>query len=160
MICVACAKRCDPNRSFCRNCGSSVFIDQAAAPRPVSTVAAASVSEPWSSPRSVSQPSPQARRAGQGPRSRSSRAQRPPLTAPAAVGAIAGLLRLIILGVVVWYAGSALLAVPEIRALRDAFRRGDSAEMTSAVQGVRSWLQSLLPNGSGESAVPEPPQRR
>ena len=160
MICVACGKGCDPNRSFCRNCGSSVFIDQAGAPQPVSTVAAASVSQPWASSPSVSQPSRQTYTARQGPRARSPRAVRPPPTAPAAVGAIAGLIRLIILGVVVWYAGSALLAVPEIRALKDALRRGDPAEVTSAVQDVGSWLQSLLPNGSSEPAVPEPSQRR
>ncbi|MEQ1869706.1 MAG: TonB family protein [Vicinamibacterales bacterium] len=27
LICVACGRRCDPNRSFCSNCGSAVFVD-------------------------------------------------------------------------------------------------------------------------------------
>lgn len=160
MICVACGKTCDPTRSFCRNCGSSVFVHQGAH-QPAWSAASASVSQASPSAPTVNQPSRRAdtveARPRPGPtRPGSPRAARQPAPAPAAVGAVASLVRLIIAGGVVWYVGSALLGVPEIRTLKDALQQGDQTQIESAAQGVRSWFQSRLSSVPGDPANPEP----
>ena len=67
-----------------------------------------------------------------------------------------GLIRLIIAGGFVWFIGSALLGVPEIRTLKDALQQGDQVQIESAVQGVRSWFQSRLSSAAGDPVTPEP----
>lgn len=160
MICVACGKTCDPTRSFCRNCGSSVFVHQGAH-QPAWSATSASVSQASPSAPTVNQPSRQAdtvkARPRPGPtRPGSPRAARQPAPAPAAVGAVVGLVRLIIAAGVVWFVGSALLGVPEIRTLKNALQQGDQTQIESAVQGVRSWFQSRLSSVSGDPVTPEP----
>lgn len=160
MMCVACGKTCDPTRSFCRNCGSSVFVHQGAH-QPAWSAASGSVSQSPPEASTVNQTSRVAEtvraRPGQGPtRPGAARAARQSAPAPAAVGAIASLVRLIIAGGVVWYVGSALLGVPEIRTLKAALQQGDQTQIDSAVQGVRSWFQSRLSSVSGDPVIPEP----
>lgn len=77
---------------------------------------------------------------------------------PEAAGAIAGVVRLVIFGAVLWYVGSALLRIPPIRAFKDALLTGDTEQVTAAADEVRSWFQSFRSGTFGETTVSQPAQ--
>ena len=127
MVCSACGRTTDPNRSFCQACGSAVFVE---GPRVQQRVAAP--------------PAPRVRR----PKPISTeRSTRPIASAgSAAVGCLGSLVRLAIFVGIVWYVGRWLLAIPEVRTLVDAFGAGalTDAQLTAAMTAVRDRVLELV----------------
>ena len=125
MVCSACGRKVDPNRSFCWACGSAVFLD---GPRVEQLVAApASQRRPSRSPSLDRQPRPIAS------------------TRSASVGCLTSLVRLGIFVGIVWYVRKWLLAIPEVRAPVDAFLSGafTDAQLDAAMTAVRHRVLQL-----------------
>jgi len=138
MVCSACRRRVDTSRSFCRACGSSVFTDDADFRGPRVE-------------RAVEQrvDAPVARRRLE----RLTSAERPPWAGPSTTsrlarpaGCLAALVRLLIFGAIVWYVGKWLLAIPEVRALVNAFTSGalTDDQLNAAGTAIRGRLLQLL----------------
>ena len=141
MVCSACGRKVDPERSFCRHCGSMVFIDESERrwrdthdarqpPAPVDqnvTVAA--------TPVRLRRPAP---------------LQRPARTVPAppslSLGCIGGLVRLLVFAAVVWYGGRWLLSIPEVKSLANAAMSGSFSDeqLNAAINAVRTQILQLL----------------
>src|SRR5689334_3248522 len=119
MVCSACGRRVDSDRSFCRHCGSAVFIDAADFPgwraeRSVEARDDTVTARPQLSQSAMSTP------AQRRPRVRTSTTSVP----VKAAGCLGALVRLVIFGAIIWYVGKWLLAIPEVRTLLDAFASG------------------------------------
>lgn len=172
MICLACKRRVDGNRSFCRNCGSSVFIEKNEAasflaryadPVDVTPPAGRTPAPPPPSspsrPASRSLPSPSgiatAKRARQQQAARDVKA-----AAASGAGCIAGLVRLAIFAAIIYYGGSALLRIPEVANVKDAIQRGDTDALDSALQALRDRFRSGFSDrpASDREAPGQPPQ--
>ena len=144
MVCSACGRKADPNRSFCRACGSSVFTDDVEfrrrpAERPVeqSVDDLAPRHRPARPARSTSVQPP--------PRATASTASGP---AKAAAGCLAAIVRLAIFVAIIWYAGKWLIGIPEVRTLLNAFMSGafSDDQLNAAVTAIRDHLLRLLGN--------------
>lgn len=141
MICGSCGKWCDPNRSFCTNCGSSVFFDA----RDKRGLAHAP---------SVSWSRSEARRPDQ------------PITAAGAKAATAAslmpLVRLVIVGLVLWYAARWLLTIPEVRALKDGVQQGQysDADAQAALDALRARMDTTLGRSPATDTTPQPESPR
>jgi hypothetical protein len=61
-------------------------------------------------------------------------------------GCLAALVRLLIFGAIVWYVGKWLLAIPEVRALVNAFMSGalTDDQLNAAGTAIRDHLLQLL----------------
>jgi hypothetical protein len=61
-------------------------------------------------------------------------------------GCLAAVVRLVIFGAIVWYVGNWLLAIPEVRALVNAFTSGafTGDQLNAAVTAIRGRLLGLL----------------
>jgi TonB family protein len=149
MICASCGRRCDPDRSFCTNCGSSVFLDEPAKPafsasrtRPSLSSAARRLQSLQRSATSFD-PAAVARRA------------RALQAAPSF--RIGPLVRFAVLVGLLWYAANWLLDIQEVRLLKDAFQRGafSDAEVSAAREAVRARLDAVL--GRAPAPVAPPP---
>ena len=141
MVCSACGRKVDPERSFCRNCGSMVFIEErerrwrethaaTQPPAPVDQTVRVQTT-PVRTPR----PAPVQRPARPVP-------VRPPLS----LGCIGGLVRLLLFVAVVWYAGRWLLSIPEVKTLANAVMSGSVSDdqLNTAVNAVRTEILQLL----------------
>ena len=142
MICSACRRRVDPQRSFCPNCGSAVFIDpddagwRAAGPAPPATQSIDQSRALTTRPRRSSLPPLSTRRQSSGgsPTPRSS------------VGCLGCLTRLALLVAIVWYVGGWLRSIPEVRTLLDGFLSGSISDdqVNAAVEAVRTQIEQLF----------------
>lgn len=182
MICGSCRRRCDPNRSFCTNCGSSVFIDE----RDVSAFSGRSI--PRVSP--TSQASRQLKSLQESAQSfqksvqsfqksaqsfdrtavaeaaRAIRARSAAVssTAPQAFR-VGGLIRFAVLVFLLWTAANWLLQIAEVRALKDAIQRGEYSDdiARAASDALLARLDAALgrkpPAATARPAPAERPQR-
>ena len=141
MVCSACGRKVDPERSFCRHCGSMVFIDEGERrwrETRESTQPPAPVDQSVSvqaTPVRMRRPAP---------------VQRPvrpvPSTPPLSLGCIGGLMRLLLFVAVVWYGGRWLLSIPEVKTLANAVLTGSVSDdqLNTAVNAVRTQILQLL----------------
>lgn len=121
VICVACQRRCDPNKSFCANCGSAVFVDAnepgARGPRPRREWAAAARNQPTNI-RTI---------------------ERPTVNFP-----IGGLIKWAVFLFIVWKAWGVLVQFPEVRTMVDAVERGETPNVQPAIEALRNALQTAV----------------
>lgn len=172
MRCSACGARCDPNRSFCRRCGSAVFVDDAdfaqmrrrtleAAQEAVDTVRSAARDPRVESVRRAIQRRP-ARQATQ-------RAVPAPAGAAAGAGCLAGLVRWAFFVGLIYFALVSLQVWPAVREMVDAAVRGEQVDVLPAVNRVRALFDlapiERAPRESGRAPgtpsgdAPEPASR-
>jgi hypothetical protein len=157
MICASCGRRTDPNRSFCTNCGSSVFVDDRDAlrvlpSRPSSSSLSSSSSSALDQLRSIEQRSATAfERAAAARRATRAEARR---VAP--VLRLGPIVRLGILAIVLWYAVSWLSKIPEVLALKDGLQQGrlSDDDVRLAKEALRERLYVLV------GGTPPPPSRQ
>ena len=157
MICGSCRRRTDPNRSFCTNCGSSVFVDEGHeagfSASPVSR--SSSVSATPRALRDLQRSATSLDRTAVATVAKSLRAAR---SAKAAVPAftLGPLIRFGIFVVVLWYAGSWLLRIPEVLLLKERARAGhfSDEDLQVAKNAVVDRLQTFLRNAQD----PNPPR--
>jgi TonB family protein len=158
MVCASCGRRVDPNRSFCTNCGSSVFVEEGeqSSFRPFASAmssASASASESAkatlrSLQRSAESPSAAFRSFQRSARSFERAAARRAVTARSAAPAfrLGPLIRFAVVVFLVWTAASWLLDIPEIVALKEAIQHGrlGDDEVRAARDAVRARLDAVL----------------
>ncbi len=137
MVCSACGRRVDPDRSFCTNCGSSVFV--AGNDSILSRTFQLATNE--SAQIEVQQ--------RQQPRQRAVTTAR--ASSPGC--ALGGLIRLIVFAGILWYAWTYLRAIPEVQVVRDQIERGESPDFTPVVEALRTRVQRAL----GEETTPDAP---
>jgi TonB family protein len=184
MICGSCERKVDPNRSFCTNCGSSVFIDE----RDVRPRAVAAASQPPQPPSSFLQSLQDAAkslqdstrkvessrsfeaarsidrselaRKARAARSTAARATARATAAKQAAPAfsIVPMIRLAIFVWIVWYVGGWLLKIPEVLALKDRVVAGHFSDddLTAARDAIGARIQTFLRNAQD----PNPPSRQ
>src|SRR5438552_6363952 len=149
MVCASCGRRVDPTRSFCTNCGSSVFVED----RGPSVIHRAP-------PRLPSLPSvpPQASKAASAAlrslqRSASSfdraavrAAARSTVSVRTAPFRLGPLIKLAIFVFVIWTAFNWLMDIPEMIALKEGFQHGrlTDDEIRAAGDAVRARIDALL----------------
>jgi hypothetical protein len=146
VVCSSCRRKVDPDRSFCRNCGSASFADESdaqlrlndlahllALPETPDAAARVPARMPPRRPRPGIQPAP-------------SPAARRPSPAAASTGCIAGLVRLVIFVAVIWYGGGWLFGIPEVAHLRDAMLTGSFSDqqVNAALDAIREHVAELL----------------
>jgi hypothetical protein len=146
VVCSACGRKVDPDRSFCRNCGSASFADESderigltgftqvlSAPEIKDAVARLPARMPPRRPGPMIQPAP----------SSTTRRSSP---AAASAGCIAGLVRLVIFIAIVWYVGRWLFGIPEVASLRDAMLTGafSDQQVNAALEAIRAHVADLL----------------
>src|SRR5262245_26840386 len=183
MICASCERKVDPNRSFCTNCGSSVFIDErdvrprraaAAGQPPASSSFLQSIqdarkslqdsarkvesSRPFEAARSIdrSELARKARAARSSAARATARATAATQAAPAFT--VVPLIRLAIFVWLVWYVGGWLLKIPEVLVLKDRVVAGHFSDddFKAARDAVGDRIQTWLRN----SQDPNPPPRQ
>ena len=158
MVCGACGRRVDPTRSFCTNCGSSVFTDekQWSLFRP----AAASSSSVSASPSQVAAKALRTiqQSAGSFDRAAARRAFEARTAAAAPAVRLGGAIRFVIFVLLIWTAVNWLRDIPEIITLKDAFQRGGASDddMRKAGQAVRDRLNGLVGNAPATKSAPRP----
>jgi TonB family protein len=158
MVCGSCRRTCDPNRSFCTYCGSSVFIEE--------RDEASFFGRP--APRLSLRPS-ESRQIKALRRSTPSfgsavtdaanawRARKVPAGAARLPFLPGTVIKFAIFGLLAWYAAGWLLQVPEVRVLKDAFQRGDVTD--EVVRAAGDALLVRLNDALGRQPVPNgPPQ--
>ena len=137
--CSSCGARCEPTRSFCKRCGSAVFVDETAYSRlrqmpdlehggsQVGASGASSGSGP------VTVPIPQAvRRAA-----RRGAVKQVPAAAAAGAGCLGSLIRWVVFVGVAYYALNALGLWPGLKGAADALLRGDQSGVTAFIDQLR-----------------------
>src|SRR5262245_22420132 len=132
MICGSCRRRCDPTRSFCTNCGSSVFIDERDARSFFGeAIARVSQSSPVAEQVRALQQSAQSidretvARATKALRSGKRTVRRASQTAQATRSlSLAPLFKLAIFAFLIWYAVGWLRTIPEVLFLKDRVQAG------------------------------------
>ena len=155
MICMSCGRRTDPNRSFCTNCGSAVFVSSTEG---ASRLAPARRSRRDMQPvrgnnePSAFTPEPEARRSP-------AQARRPARNAAATAASLApifGLIRFSVFLFILWQVGGFLMTVPEVRTAVEATMRGDSETAAAAVEALRrraeAMLQQIVSQGASSSS--------
>ncbi len=142
MRCRACKTRCDPNHSFCRRCGSAVFVDEAtSAADTLRAVSAQTLSPDGPAASRVNFPQPAPRRRQARPE-RTSVPRVPRATAeaaPSVVAAIGSLIRMaLFFGLL--YAVISLWSVQEVRDLVVSLVRGERPELQPLLIRLTDWL--------------------
>lgn len=140
MVCSACGRRVDADRSFCRNCGSATFIE-ADELRPRWALPTAPAEQPIERHAEVPTIRTRAARA-----TTAARRAKSSTTKSSASGCLFGLVRFAIYVAIVWYVGNWLYAIPEVRTLLSAFASGafTDAQLNAALNAIRDHLFSLL----------------
>jgi TonB family protein len=171
MVCASCGRRVDPSRSFCTNCGSSVFIEEreqslfrplASGVSPVSASASESAKAALRSlQRSAESPSATWRSLQRSARSIERAAASQAVTARRAAPPfrLGPLIRFAIVVLLVWTAASWLLDIPEVITLKDAIQHGrlGDEEMRAAGEAVRARLDAVLGRTSEAKRNAPPP---
>ena len=183
MICGSCERRVDPNRSFCTNCGSSVFIDErevksragsTAGPPPAESSFLRSLQEatrslqesaksvesskPFEAAKSIDRAA--LARKAQAVRATAARASARATAAKRAAPSfsVLPLIRLAIFVWLVWYVGGWLLRIPEVLVLKDRVQAGHFSDddLKAARDAIGERIQTWLRN----SQDPNPPARQ
>lgn len=154
--CSSCGARCEPTRSFCKRCGSAVFVDEAAYSRlrqmpdlehggsQVGASGASSGSGP------VAVPIPQAvRRAAR----RGTAKQAPPAVA-AGAGCLGSLIRWVVFVGIAYYALNAFGLWPGLKGAADALLRGDQSGITAFIDQLRGFAGTTQDAGSEPGQPP------
>jgi len=156
MICGSCRRRTDPNRSFCTNCGSSVFVDEGSeamfAASPVSR--SSSVSATPRSLRDLQRSASSIDRTAVATVAKKSLRAARAAKAAAPSFTLAPLIRLALLVWLVWYVGGWLLAIPEVLVVKDQLKSGhiSDADLQAAKDAVGARIQTFL--GSAQDSNP------
>ncbi len=134
--CSSCGARCEPTRSFCKRCGSAVFVDDTVYTRlsqmpdlehSGSQGASASVSGPSTLPVPQSAHRPARRDA----------VQRAPAAVVANAGCIGSLVRWAVFVGIAYYALNAFGLWPDVRSAATGLLGGDRTELTALVGRLR-----------------------
>src|SRR5688572_1533048 len=126
MICGSCRRRCDPDRSFCTNCGSSVFSDE----RDALSLFGQQVQRLSSSSqasrrlRSFEQSAQSIDRAAVGRAARTMRSRTAAAGKAAQPFRLGPLIKLAVVGFIVWNVASWMLTIPEVFALKERVQAG------------------------------------
>lgn len=167
MRCNSCGARSDPTRSFCRRCGSAVFVDDGiyASLRAAAAAATASISAPDHTvkPDAVSGPSNPVPRVAQAARQAARRVRtQPPQVAAAGAGCLGSLIRTALFLGFVYFILNSLGVWPVIRQTASAVANGEQVDLLPVVNQLRA-LVDLPPldrfdnSGSGESTPSQQP---
>lgn len=144
VICMSCRRRCDPNRSFCSNCGSSVFIDTTTEGSRQSLDVEASTAEESAARR----PNPPTRR------------MRPPVARPGRPAvdgsSLASLIKFGIFLFIAYRLAGFLLGIPEIRTLVDQVQRGETPNIESALESLQQTVATTIQRAIGAATAPSP----
>lgn len=155
MICGSCGRRCDPNRSFCTNCGSSVFIDERAGPAFSASPAprSSSVSATPRALRALQRSATSFDRTAVSTAAKALKASNVPLSFP-----LGRLVRVTIFAILLWYAASWLLEISEVRSLKDAFQHGEltDQDLRAARDAVFARLDAVLGRTPAQVAQSRP----
>jgi TonB family protein len=160
MICGSCRRRCDPYRSFCTHCGSSVFIDEREAASFFRGFASRVPSSPEVSRqiRALQQSAQSFDRKAVADAARSLRARTTSVskTAPQVLR-LGPFFRLAVFAFLVWYAAGWLLTIPEVLVLKERVQAGhfSAADLQAARDAVGARIQTFLRNAQD----PNPPPR-
>ena len=179
MVCGACERRVDPSRSFCTNCGSSVFLDEREA-RSRSAWTARGSAPPASTPSTFLESLQErakslqasgktiqdsARRAQESAKSldraaaaRRVRARAATVKKAAPSFSLAPLVKFVIFALIVWNVGKWLLAIPEVLVLADRVQAGhfSDTDLQAARDAIGARIQTFLRNAQD----PNPPPAR
>jgi TonB family protein len=162
MICGSCRRRCDPNRSFCTNCGSSVFVDEgseaAFSASPVTR--SSSVSATPRSLRELQRSAKSFDRTAIATGAKALRAARAAQAAAAPSLRLGPPIRLLIFIGLAWYVGSWLLKIPEVLLLKDRVQAGHftDEDLQAARDAIGARIQTFLRNAQDPNP-PAPPAR-
>ncbi len=187
MICGSCERKVDPNRSFCTNCGSSVFISErdvrpraaAAAGQPPQASSSflqslqdavkslqdsarkVESSRPFEAARSIDR-SELARKARAARSTVARTASRTTVRATAAKEAVPAftlgpLIKLVIFVWLVWYVGGWLLKIPEVLVLKDRVVAGHFSD--EDVKAARDAIGDRIQTWLRNTQDPNPPPR-
>jgi TonB family protein len=126
MICGSCRRPCDPNRSFCTHCGSSVFIDARDEAsffgRPAPRLSRRPSESRHIKALQQSVPSLGSAVTDAAKRLRARKVPASTAGVPFLPGTV---IKVAIVVFLVWYTAGWLLRVPEVRVLKEAFQRGE-----------------------------------
>src|SRR5262245_59508910 len=151
MICGSCRRPCDPNRSFCTYCGSSVFIDARDEAsffgRPAPRL---SLRPPESRQIKALRQSVPSLGSAVTDAANALRARKVPASTAGVPFLPGTVIKVAIVGFLVWYAAGWLLQVPEVRVLKDAFQRGDVTD--DVVRAAGDALLVRLNDALGQPA--------
>ena len=166
MKCNSCGARSDPTRSFCRRCGSAVFVEENvyASMRAAAAAAISSISPPDHAvqPDAVSGPSnpvPRVARAAK-QAARRVRTQQPQAAAVAGAGCLGSLVRTAVFLGFAYFMLNGLGVWPAVRQAATAVANGEQVDVTGLVNQFRAFID-LPPlernNGSGSGGpAPDP----
>ena len=168
MICGSCRRRTDPNRSFCTNCGSSVFVDEGSeagfSASPVTR--SSSVSATPRSLRDLQRSATSIDRTAVATVRKSLKAARAAKAATVPSFSLAPLIRLVVFVWLVWYVWGWLAAIPEVVVLKDQLQSGhiSDADLQAAKDAVGARIQTFLrntqdPNPPAAAPRPTPVER-
>src|SRR5262245_56190692 len=153
MICGSCRRRCDPNRSFCTNCGSSVFIAERDAasffggfiPQVSSSSPVAEAQRQWSALKKSAQ-SFDRRAVADAATAFGGRTARRARKAPPPSINLAPLIKLAVFVFVVWYVAGWLRTIPEVIMLKDRLQAGhfSDADLQAARDAIGDRIQTFL----------------
>ena len=137
MFCGSCYRRVDATRSFCPRCGSAVFIER-------DDRLWFTEREEWqrvvSTARQAAGGATEAAQRARMPRPRRPQSAASPAEAAAAqtIGCLGSLVRLAVVGSLVWFIGGWLWSLPEVRALVDTMqnRPASSEEVLETARAV------------------------
>lgn len=168
--CSSCGARCEPTRSFCKRCGSAVFVDEVAYSRlrqmpdlehggsQVGAAGASSGSGP------VAVPVPKALRRA----ARRGAVQQAPAAAAAGAGCVGSLVRWAVFAGIAYYALNAFGLWPGLRGAAEALLRGDQSAASAFIdqlRGVDGSTADSAPDadepsapGAPDSALVTPPR--
>ena len=151
MICRACHRKVDPTRSFCTNCGSFSFTDEAEAPLR-HLAARRRVRETSERIAGMPEVAAQVRRTARA----AQQAGQPAQAAAQLTGCLTGLVRLGLLLAALWYGSQWLLSIPEVATLRDAVVSGafSDDQVSAAAEAVKARVRQLF----GASPAPTDPE--
>lgn len=159
MKCNSCGARSDPTRSFCRRCGSAVFVEENvyASMRAAAAAAISSISPPDHAvqPDAVSGPSnpvPRVARAAK-QAARRVRTQQPQAAAVAGAGCLGSLVRTAVFLGFAYFMLNGLGVWPAVRQAATAVANGEQVDVSGFVNQLRALID-LPPLDNPEGASP------
>ena len=146
--CSSCGARCEPTRSFCKRCGSAVFVDEAVYSRlrqmPDLEHGGSQVGTVSTSDQTATAPGPRAVR-----RAATRMAPRQvPAVAAAGAGCVGSLVRWAVFVGIAYYALNAFGLWPGLKQAADGLLRGDQSGVNAFVEQLRGGTFSTPDTGT------------